>query len=275
MKKGVVLALFVLLMFANSAFASSYDSFTTSGIRAYKSGNLVQCLQQMEIAIKKNPGNAVAHYYKAISLARIGKGDDAINEYNKVISLTSNESLRISAARGIQCVKDPAGCMSKPMSDIEKLMSDKDANVKVQAINNIISDEASKKIKEQKLNRIKEIANQGIDVESTEMMYLDDYSPRPSRKKSEAPSDKEIADAVKVLSEAGMLNIGLPQTAMMQNPEMAQMAMFTQNSGNINNDMLPLMLMYQNKDKKMSPEAVKMMMSGMMTPDFGSFDNKF
>jgi endo-1,4-beta-D-glucanase Y len=96
-----------------------------------------------------------------------------------------------------------------------------------------------------------------------------------AEKSQKAPSDKEIADAVKVLSEAGMLNIGLPQTAMMQNPEMAQMAMFTQNSGNINNDMLPLMLMYQNQDKKMSPEAIKMMMSGMMTPDFGSFDNKF
>jgi hypothetical protein len=75
MKKGVVISVVVvLLMFANSAFASSYDPFTTSGIRAYKTGNLVQFLQQMEIAIKKNPPKRRSSLLQGFFPCQIGKG---------------------------------------------------------------------------------------------------------------------------------------------------------------------------------------------------------
>lgn len=290
MKKQILLTLFTFFLLANTAFA--YDSITTDGIKAYRSGNLVKCLQTMDRAItynqnriKNNIGQksdnnkniAVAKYYKAITYARIGDKEKSRQYYNAVISLHAGPDLILASQKGIQCLDDP-NCLNKPLSSEEKFQN-ADPDSKLEAFQNMISDESQKKLTDYRLKRIKEMANQTGEVDPYELMNVEDYSPMPSRmrQRSEAPSDKDIAEAVKVLSQAGMLNIN-PNPTMAytgMNNEMMQMnAMFSQGK-NSQYDMLPLMMMYQgqNGTNKMSPEAMKMMMTNMMMPDFSSFDN--
>ena len=88
------------------------------------------------------------------------------------------------------------------------------------------------------------------------------------KKKSEVPSNEEIANAVKTLAKVGFNPMAGFNGNMYSNPEMMQMNMLLGNNGNgaQMNNMLPFLLMSQNQDgtQKMSPELIQSMMMSQM-----------
>ena len=295
MKKNIVLSLFVLFLLSNSALA--FDALTTEGIKAYKSGNIVKCKETMEKVIKQNKTDkeslAMANYYLAITMARISQAEEAKKYYNKVVSMNTDPNLVLAARKGLQCLDD-TDCLNKPLNaqpqndEGDFYMNEDGTGVNMEALKNI-SEESEKKLTEYRLKRVREMANQTGDADYMEVEKLEDFSPMPSRpreirkKKSDAsssqPSDKDIANAVKVLSKAGLLNVGVNPNTMayagMNNDLMQINALLSQSGQNNQYDMLPLMLMYQgqNGSNKIPPEAMQMMINNMMMPDFSSLDS--
>ena len=91
MKKYLLLLLSVLICTSSINFASAKSTSNpalASAIRLYKAGNYSQCYTALNSIIKKDPSNAVAYYYLAMTSAQIGKKDDAIQNYEKVITLS-------------------------------------------------------------------------------------------------------------------------------------------------------------------------------------------
>ena len=298
MKKKIILFLLVLFLFTNTTLA--FDNITTEGIRAYKSGNILKCKELMEKSIEKNQKDknnkesfAMANYYLAITHARISDAEEAKKYYNEVISLNTDPNLVLAARKGLQCLDD-TDCLNKPLNAPPKseeedfFMNEDGTGINMDAIKNI-SEESEKKLNEYRLKRVKEMTNQTGEADYMEVEKLEDFSPMPSRprefkKKSDSlisnPTDKDIANAVRVLSKAGLLNVGVnPNTIAytgINNDLMQLNAMFSQ-PGQNQYDMLPLMLMYQqqgqNGSNKITPEAMQIMINNMMTPDFSSLDS--
>lgn len=111
--------------------------------------------------------------------------------------------------------------------------------------------------------------------------------------KKNTVSDDEIAKAIKVLREAGLLNVQMgvsnsPASAtavdpeiMKQNAEMMQMNMMMSSMGggskNSSMDMLPFLMMQQQQGgngakSAISPEVIQMMMNNTMLEGLGGFD---
>ena len=250
----------------------------------------------MEKVIKQNKTDkeslAMANYYLAITMARISQAEEAKKYYNKVVSMNTDPNLVLAARKGLQCLDDTE-CLNKPLNaqpqndEGDFYMNEDGTGVNMEALKNI-SEESEKKLTEYRLKRVREMANQTGDADYMEVEKLEDFSPMPSRprefrKKSDAsssqPSDKDIADAVKVLSKAGLLNVGVNPNTMayagMNNDLMQINALLSQSGQNNQYDMLPLMLMYQgqNGSNKIPPEAMQMMINNMMMPDFSSLDS--
>ena len=114
-----------------------------------------------------------------------------------------------------------------------------------------------------------------------------------SKNSKNSASDEEIAKAIKVLREAGLLNVqvgvnasnpsqsALDPTLLQQNSEMMQMNMLMGSMGggskNSGMDMLPLLMMQQQQGanggkSNISPEVIQMMMNNSMLDGLGSFD---
>ena len=88
MKKQILqlgLAVIIATATVSSVFAVT-DSELRTAIKLYKAGNYSQCIQMLDPLLKRDPSNAAAHYYLAISYAQAGRVNDAINHYEKVIS---------------------------------------------------------------------------------------------------------------------------------------------------------------------------------------------
>jgi len=91
-----------------------------------------------------------------------------------------------------------------------------------------------------------------------------------NKKKSDIPTNDEIANAVKTLAKAG-LNPFAGMNAGYSNPQMMQMSMLlNDNNGygyNYNNmNMLPVLLMNQNSEQQLPTDLIQTMMMNQMSP---------
>lgn len=244
------------------------------GIRKYKLGNYLNCIQRMEALTKKDPSNALAHYYLAISNARIGNKDVAIAEYNVVKQLDSSFLLSLYADKGIKCLENPDKC--------EGVFLNEDMTEDIGPAKGVSNYEATKALeKQQKLRKIKQLLNSGQEVPKEDMKLFKDLTPK-KKSNLDSPTDTEIANAVKVLAKAGMNPMGMMGNYPMDSKNMQmQMLMSSMNPNQNNNSynsmssmssMMPFMMMQQG-DQKANPELMQSMMTNMLMPDFGSFGN--
>ena len=243
--KKLVLGLTLLALISMPAvcFAQNVsDSVVRAMVQKYKAQNYLGCLQATQDIIKKNPSNIYAHYYQALSYVQLGKKDEALSAYEKVKALNSNKTIVTYAERGIACINTPEECAkyTEQTDDLEKFINSKKFyDPSVQA-------EVNKK----KLDRIRENINDELSTP----------------KKSEMPSNEEIAEAVKTLAKVGF-NPMTGMNSMYNNPEMMQMNMLLSNDNQSNNglaNMLPYFLMSQNQNSKISPELIQTMMMSQM-----------
>ena len=113
MKKYILVMLTALICASTINYASAKTTSNTSlasAIKMYKAGNYSQCYDVLSNIVKKDPSNAVAYYYLAMTSAQIGKKDEAITNYEKVITLTPNSQVGLYASKGKTCLEAPDKC---------------------------------------------------------------------------------------------------------------------------------------------------------------------
>ncbi len=237
---GLVMFIFMAMQTACIAGAST-ASDVKKLVSLYRSQNYLGCVQTSQKMIDENPSNIYAHYYMGLSYLQLGKNTQAIDAFNAVVSLNSNKTLVEYANRGIACLNKPEDCAkyAETTSDLENFIkSNKFYDKSVQA-----------EVNERKLDRIKENINNELGPNAN--------------KKSEMPTNDEIANAVKTLAKVGINPMSGMNQAMMTNPELMQMNMLLGNNnqyGNGMNNMLPYLLMGQNSGQNLSPELIQSMM---------------
>ena len=113
MKKHILVILSVLICTMSMAVVDAKSTTSpalASAIKMYKTKNYSGCYIALNDIVKKDPSNALAYYYLAMSSAQIGKKDEAIDNYTKVMSLSPNGVLGKYAAKGKVCLENPDKC---------------------------------------------------------------------------------------------------------------------------------------------------------------------
>lgn len=295
MKKHLLylIAIFVVVAQINS-YAIAANSYSNNAvniaIRKYKAGNYAGCLQSCQSIIARDPSNALAYYYMAISYVQAGKKTEAIDAYSKVLGLKPNARLAEYASTGKRCLETPDKC--HPESK-EESASEIDKFIRTSGVETL-SDTVKKDIEVKSLKSIQTKINNGQDVDSYQLRKFNDYSKTQADDggavSQKQPTNDEIVAALKVLKAAGLDPYGQSsaQTAQVINPytqamtpadstqnsQMAQMSMLLggNNQSNGNNsmmNMLPFMLA-QNKNgtSNYSPQLMQAVMMNSMMPDF-------
>lgn len=246
--KKVILGLAILAFFAAPSLCMAQDA-PDAALRAmvaqYKSKNYLGCFQSTENILKKNPSNSYALYYQGLVYAQLGKKDKAIEAFDKVEALKGNPTIVKNAKIGKACMTSEEECAkyAEVGDDLDKFIKS----------NKFYDSSVQSEVNKKKLDRIRQNINEEL-----------------GGKKSEMPTNDEIANAVKTLAKVGFNPMNGMNTAAFQNPEMMQMNMLlgnsdSQNNG-MNNNMLPYLLMGQNQNgnQKMPPELIQSMMMSQM-----------
>lgn len=280
MKKSIIAAIAAIVIISQSIgmaqAASTGSAAMKSAIAKYKKGNYTGCLQDVEPILKKDPSNAMAQYYSAISYTRIGETEKARAAYDNVIKLNSSATLTNYSKKGLACLAGPEteGCKSKAqeLGDMDKFVNEKRQ----------LSPQVEKEVKTYQLERAKNMMNKEIQNVSPQPSQQQQAQPMPAvnqTQKSELPTDEEVGKAVKTLAQAG-INIfaNMPQTQFSQTPQNAELAQLNMlfgnnnNAQNYNNNMMNIMpyllTQAQNGQGNVSPEIVKTMMMGSLMNSF-------
>lgn len=242
--KKLILSMTLIAFFATSLATYSAqvsDTQIKQAISKYKTKNYMGCLQDTQDIISKDPSNAFAYYYQALAYTQLGKIDDAIDAYNKVINLNNVAVLVENANKGIKCLEGKDGCKpdAAEETDLDKFIkSDKFYGNSVQA-----------DLNKKKLDKIKNNINKQNNL------------------KSEMPTNDEIAEAVKTLAKIGFNPLAQMSNYQTMSPEMMQMNMLLGNNSGSQMNMLPMLLMSGQNGNKLSPEIIQSMLMNNMSAD--------
>lgn len=236
-------------LFLNTSFAAkSYENLFQEGVEQYRNGNAAECLGIMKMLNKQDPSNSYVLYYLAMSNAKSGNVDEAKRNYEQVILLGQDSQLVTYAKQGIENIE------------------------------NVDNSSAAREEKEG-TSPFKKIFNKS-DAPPAKEAKTDDV------KKS--VTDDEVANAIKVLRNAGLLNVQVGAGAgsgvsplMSQSSELMNLNMMMGSMGGGKNsgmDMLPFLMMQQqgqngnSSASNISPEVIQMMMSNTMLDGLSTFD---
>lgn len=271
-------------------FVSSFDRDTvyypnanlSSAIAKYKKGNYTGCLQELFSLTKKQPSNATAYYYMAMAFTYLDKQDEAINAYEKVISLSPNSYLADYAIKGRDCLTGGPACLPETVNNETQDELDKFIN---SPYGNGMSEQINKEVKQKQLKNIQETINTKEQLEHQDIQRIRDFdsnkeSSIEENEKLAMVSDEEILQAVKTLKEAG-LNLTVQsdnpyeQMLQYQDPRMAEMSMLLGNNNNNSNNMMnmiPILMSKAQKGENIDPRIMQTMMMNSMMTDF-NFNN--
>lgn len=203
MKKNLLLflSLLVISTSVSTCFAevdSSND--VIKGIKLYKSGNYTGCYQKMTKIIEKDPSNVLAYYYIAISAAQVGKKEEAIDNYNKVISLTSvNSNIGRYANKGKVCLETPDACDSVSVDPT------KGEGFILSKTGPKLSEEVKEQLETLKRDELRRDINRDEMIEKKRFKEFKDFSTMNTQEG--VPTNDEIVAALRTLQNAGFGNI--------------------------------------------------------------------
>lgn len=249
MKKYILLLMTVLICTSTINFASAKttsNSALANAIRLYKSGNYSQSYIAFNTIVKKDPSNAVAYYYLAMTSAQIGKKDEAISNYEKVITLSPNGQLGRYATKGKTCLETPDKCHEES----EESATDKFIQGK---FGSGFSEKARSDYEKNKIENLMREMNRGNDVTPQKFKDYKDFS-------SEVPTNDEIVAALRVLQRAGFSDI--------LNNNVNEMSLLTGNNENYNNNAMLNMLMGGNNNSSLSPQVIQSLLTNQMSVGF-------
>ncbi len=193
----ILLSILVLSSAINIAYSkpASKNELATA-IRMYKTGNYTQCYTTLNNVIKKDPSNAVAYYYLGMTASRIGKKDEAIANYERVLSLTAaGQNINAYAEKGKRCLENPSKCQE---TSIENSLDEFISNISRKNI----SDEVKSDYERLKIDQLKRDINKGDSITPQKFKEFKDFSSM----NNEMPSNDEIVAAIRVLQRAGIGN---------------------------------------------------------------------
>lgn len=295
MKKTLLAILLICIVsgtnFEAKAANRAYNAQIAVAINKYKMRNYIGCIQDLQMVEKKDPSNAIVHYYLADAYMKIGAKDKASKEFDKVIALNSIPSLTSYSIQAKNCLGSLDKCEYVKLNpdQVPELMKDPVNyinTIKTKSLNTTSVDdgEIEKLINGKYRSNIHPDANR-ILIDTQLKQEKHDMNVSTDKMKSEVPTNDEIAEAVKTLAKAGINPLAQnnptfnPYANLNQNSEYASLSMmFGNNQQNNNNNfmnMLPFIIQQgQNGNQKMTAEMVQAMMTSQMMPDFGFDSNQ-
>lgn len=247
MKKKLLCLLSTIILSSSLAitFATDANNDLVSAIKYYKDGNFTECYQSLEKILKMDPSNAVAYYYLGMTQVQLGKSDDAITNYDKVISLApAGSNLHNYALKGKRCIKTPEFCSASLFDNTEE-----------DFIKNINGDNFSEEFRGRfeklKIENLMREMNTNEDFDPQKLKDFRDYS---KNKKSEAPTNDEIVNALRTLQNAGLTNAINPVGY-------SDLSLFTESS---NNDIIHNMF----GNSSMNPMLIQTLLSNNISQGF-------
>lgn len=248
MKKYILVLMTAIICASTVNFAcaktTTSNSALASAIRLYKTGNYSQSYIAFNNIVKRDPSNAVAYYYLAMTSAQIGKKDEAVANYEKVISLSPNGQLGRYATKGKTCLETPDKCHEESTETAE------DSFIQGR-FGTGFSDKARSEYEKQKIENLMREMNRGNDVTPQKFRDYKDFS-------SEVPTNDEIVAALRVLQRAGLSDV--------LNNNVNEMSLLTGNNENNNNAMLNMLMGSGNSS--LSPQVIQSLLTNQMSVGF-------
>ena len=250
MKKYILILMTAIICASTMNFVSAKTTTSNStlanAIRLYKAGNYSQSYIAFNNIVKRDPSNAVAYYYLAMTSAQIGKKDEALANYEKVISLSPNGQLGRYATKGKTCLETPDKCHeeSEESADDRFIQS---------RFGSGFSDKARSEYEKQKIENFMREMNRGNDVTPQKFKDYKDFS-------SEVPTNDEIVAALRTLQKAGLSDI--------LNNNVNEMSLLTGGNNVNNNNAMLNMLMGGNNNSSLSPQVIQSLLTNQMSVGF-------
>ncbi|MFI3299893.1 MAG: tetratricopeptide repeat protein [Candidatus Gastranaerophilales bacterium] len=257
-----------------------------SGIDKFKKGDYTGCIQELFSLTELDPSNAAAFYYMGMAYTYLDSENDAIEAYEKVISLNSSDTLVNYATIGKDCLTNGPAC---PVEGSEEESSDPLDEFVNSPYGNGLSPELNLELKQKELGQIETLINnqKGINKEDYDKIKkFDKKSENISNTNivSNEVSDNEILQAIETLKRAGLsVNIQSAQaqndySQLMQNSQMNEWNMLMGNNQNANNNSmnaLPYLMQQQQNGQNIDPQLMQAMMMNSMTPNYDFTNNQF
>ena len=256
MKKTIIaiLSVLVLTSFANvsSAKSSTNNSTIASAIRQYKGKNYTQSYLTLSEYVNKDPSNSVAYYYLAMSAAQLGKKNEAIENYNKVLSLSPSGQLEYYAQKGKTCLQDPKKCNAPASKDAEL------DNFIRGRFGSGFSEEARSIYEKQKIENLMREINREDEISPSKFKEYKDFSSQAK------PTDEEIVAALRTLQNAGFGDI------INHNGYASDLSLLTGKSETAGNEyeMLNMLLGRKSGMSNLSPQVIQSLLTNQMTASF-------
>lgn len=245
MKKYIVL-LSILICASTINFASAKTVSNTplsTAIKMYKAGNYSGSYATLTDIVKRDPSNAVAYYYLAMSSAQIGKREEAISNYEKVLTLSPNGKLGTYANKGKTCLETPEKCSEESEdASLDKFILSKYGTG--------FSEKARSEYEKQKIENLMREINRKDEVNPQQFKEYKDFS-------SEVPTNDEIVSALRTLQRAGFSN-------MMGGNYSSDLSLLM--GGNQNDAMLNMFM--NNSNAALSPQVIQSLLTNQMSASF-------
>ncbi|MCM1265360.1 MAG: tetratricopeptide repeat protein [Candidatus Gastranaerophilales bacterium] len=265
MVRALLTIIFFICITSSFSFAEEAIS-VADGIQSYKNGKFEECITTMKQVVKDDPTSAIGYYYLGLAYSKTGRKILAIQNYNKVISLGSDNTLIELAKNG----KNQVG--GKNITAIETQLEDIEEEIKSTSDLPKIEKLSPAELKAKYEEKITKPASS--NNASSTVIKASDY-----QKANAQPTNDEIVNAIRILQKAGLLQNGVSGLAGGNpagfNPEMdsktqqmnAMLMMMGQNNNN-NNSMMNMMPFMNSGNGKINPQMIQMMMMNQMMPNF-------
>ena len=253
MKKYIVLSLLSLLICGTSInFANAKTAVTpalSSAIKLYKAGNYAQCYTSLQQVIKNEPANALAYYYLAMSAVQVGKKEEAINNYEKVISLSPSDKLTKYAEKGKVCIESPSNC-----HDAETEISEIDEFIQ-QKFGSGFSEKARSEYERLKIENMMREMDRKNDIPANRFKEYKDFSSY-----NDTPTNEEIVMAFRIIQKAGLSDF------VAGTKNISDLSWFAQSQTNDRDNMISILT--DKKNSSLSPQLLQTLISNQMNAGF-------
>jgi len=117
---GVIQCLLLVLLASSCATTKSFTSpreYVKEGLKYYNNTDYSQAARYFEKAIELDPTHQPAHSWLGASYAYLGRKDDAIREFRKVVKIDPGTKDALSASRWIESLQKPISIFILELED--------------------------------------------------------------------------------------------------------------------------------------------------------------
>ena len=261
MKKSIlaILSILIITLSVDCVFAKTAKTNpeTSAAIKLYKAGDYTQSYVKFSDIVKRDPSNALAYYYLGMSSIQIGKKSEGIDNYNKAIELSPNGILGSYAKKGIRCAEDPYTCHNTSITDSDDQPEDKFIK---SPFGSGFSEQARSTFERHKIENMMREINRSDEIAPQKFKDYKDFSSQA------APTDEEIAAAIKVLQKAGLGDYIGNQSYL---SDINSLAGVQQNSNTSDYAMLNLLMNGNGTSStNLNPQIIQSLLTSQMTANF-------